>query len=74
MRSQALKQERPREEGAKEMSGEERLPEEQWRRVGMSGSLRSRRSEGMTSNTYPMSPRGGDGGRSLSEEEFFEEG
>ena len=24
-----------REEGAKEMSGEERLPEERWRRVGM---------------------------------------
>ena len=39
------------------MSGEERLPEEQWRRVGVSGSLRGRRSEEMTqSNT--SSPRG----------------
>ena len=27
-------------EGAKEMSGEEQLPEEQWRRVGVSGLLR----------------------------------
>ena len=34
------------------MSGEERLPEERWRRVGVSGSLRGRRSEEMTqSNT-----------------------
>ena len=34
------------------MSGKERLPEEQWRRVGVSGSLRGRRSEEMTeSNT-----------------------
>ena len=34
------------------MSGEERLPEEQWKRVGVSGSLRGRRSEEMTqSNT-----------------------
>ena len=40
-------QEKAREEGAKEMSGEERLPEERWRRVGMSGSLRERRSEEM---------------------------
>ena len=40
------------------MSGEERLPEERWRRVGVSGSLRGRRSEEMTqSNTF--SPRGG---------------
>ena len=40
------------------MSGEERLPEERWRRVGMSGSLRGRRSEEMTqSNT--SSPRVG---------------
>ena len=39
------------------MSGEERLPEERRRRVGVSGSLRGRRSEVMTqSNTY--SPRG----------------
>ena len=44
--------ERAREEGAKEMSGEER-----WRRVGVSGSLRDRRSEEMTpSNT--SSPQG----------------
>ena len=46
-----------REEGAKEMSGEERLPEEQWRRVSVSGSYRGRRSEEMTqSNT--SSPEG----------------
>ena len=39
------------------MSGEERLPEERWRRVGVSGSLRERRSEEMTrSNT--STPRG----------------
>ena len=45
-------QERAREEGEKEMSGEERLPEERWRRVGVSGSLRRRRSEEITqSNT-----------------------
>ena len=50
-------QERAGEEGAKEMSGEERLPEERWRRVSMSGSLRGRRSEEITqSNT--SSPRG----------------
>ena len=42
-----------RENRAKEMSGEERLPEEQWRRVGISGSLRGRRSEEMTQlNTF----------------------
>ena len=34
-----------REEGAKEMLGEERRLEEQWRRVGVSESLRGRRSE-----------------------------
>ena len=46
-----------REEGAKEMSGEERLLEKRWRRVGMSGSSRRRESEEMTqSNT--SSPRG----------------
>ena len=28
----------------KKMSGEERLPEERWRRVGMSGSLKGMRS------------------------------
>ena len=33
---------------AKRMSGEERLRNEQWRRVGMLGSLRERRSEEMT--------------------------
>ena len=39
------------------MSGEERLPEERYRMVGVSGSLRGRRSEEMTqSNTF--SPRG----------------
>ena len=50
------------------MSGEERLPEERWRRVGVSGSLRGRRSEETTqSNTsrggwkYLLSPRRGDG-------------
>ena len=48
-------QERAREEGAKKMSGEERLPEERWRRVGVSGSLRGRRSEEMTqSNTSSL--------------------
>ena len=46
--STSQEQERAREEGAKEMSGEERLPEEQWRRVGVSGLLRGRRSEEMT--------------------------
>ena len=43
-----LEQERAREEVAKDMSGEERLPEERWRRVDMSGSLRGRKSEEMT--------------------------
>ena len=39
------------------MSGEERLPVERWRRVGVSGSLMGRGSEEMTqSNT--SSPRG----------------
>ena len=34
------------------MLGEERLPEEQWRRVGVSGFLRERRPEEITlSNT-----------------------
>ena len=50
------------------MSGEERLPEEQWRRVGLSGSLRGRWSEEMTQSntfspqgqTYLLSLRGGD--------------
>ena len=37
------------------MSGEERLPEERCRRVGVSGSLRERRSEEMTqSNTSSL--------------------
>ena len=39
------------------MSGEEQLSEERWRKVGMSGSLRGRRSEEMAqSNT--SSPQG----------------
>ena len=39
------------------MLGEEQLADERWRRVGVSGSLRERRSEEMTqSNTF--SPRG----------------
>ena len=42
-------QERAREEGAKKMSGEER-----WRRVGVSGSLRGRRSEMTQSNTLSL--------------------
>ena len=57
------------------MSGEERLPEERWRRVGVSGSLRGRKSEEMTqSNTssprgrkYLLSPKAGDGNRSPPE-------
>ena len=45
-----MEQERAREEGAKEMSGEE-----QCRRVGVSGSLRERRSKEMTqSNTSSL--------------------
>ena len=55
--STSQEQERARVEGAKEMSGEERLPEERWRRVGMSGSLRGRRSEEMTQSNA-SSPRG----------------
>ena len=55
--STSQEQERTRVEGEKEMSGEEQLPEERWRRVGVSGSLRWRRSEEMTqSNT--SSPQG----------------
>ena len=55
--STSQEQEKARVEGAKEMSGEERLPEERWKRVGVSGSFRGRRSEEMTqSNT--SSPRG----------------
>ena len=38
------------------MSGEERLPEERWRRVGVSGSLRGSRSEEMTQSST-SSPR-----------------
>ena len=40
--STSQEQEKARVEGAKKMSGEER-----WRRVGVSGSLRGRRSEEM---------------------------
>ena len=37
------------------MSGEERLPEERWRRVGVSGSLRRRRSKEIAqSNTFSL--------------------
>ena len=65
--STSQEQERAREEGAKEMSGEERLPEERWRRVGVSGSLRGRRLEEMIqSNTsssrgseVPLEPQRG---------------
>ena len=39
------------------MSGEERLAEEQWRRIGMSGSLRGWRSEEMTQSNI-SSPQG----------------
>ena len=46
-----------RVEGPKEMSGEERLPVERWRRVGVSGSLRGRRSEEMTESNTSF-PRG----------------
>ena len=49
--STSQEQETAREEGAREMSGEER-----WRRVGVSGSLRGRRSEEMTQSTT-SSPR-----------------
>ena len=54
--------------GAKEMAGEDRLLEERWRRVGMSESLRGRRSEEIPSRLLLplggwklLSPRG-DGG------------
>ena len=50
--STSQEQERATEEGTKEMSGEERLPEERWRRVGVSGSLRGRRSEEMTQEYF----------------------
>ena len=54
--STSQEQERAREEGAKKMPGEERLPVERWRRVSMSWSLRGRRSKEMIqSNT--SSPR-----------------
>ena len=66
---------RAREEGVKKISGEERLPVERCRRVGMSGSLRGRRSEEMTSRilpphvgrTYLLSHRGDDDNRSPPE-------
>ena len=44
--STSQEQDKAREKGAKKMSGEER-----WRRVGVSGSLRGRRSEMTQSNT-----------------------
>ena len=43
-----------KEEGAKKMSGEER-----WRRVGMSGSLRGRRSEEMSGEEVPFESQRG---------------
>ena len=58
------------------MAAEERLPEEQWKILGMSGSLRGRRSEKMTQlNTssprglkvFFLSPRGSDDSLSLPE-------
>ena len=55
--STSYEEERAREEEAKEMSGEERLPEERWRRVGVPGSLRGRRSGKMTQSNI-SSPRG----------------
>ena len=39
------------------MSGEERLPEERWRKVEMSGSLRGRKSEEMNQSNTSF-PRG----------------
>ena len=48
-------QERAREDGAKEISGEERLPEERWRRVSVSESLRGRESEEMTQSNISCS-------------------
>ena len=50
--STSQKQERAREKGAKKMSREER-----WRKVGVLGSLRGRRSEEMTQSNA-SSPRG----------------
>ena len=55
--------------GAKDVSREERLPEERWRMVGVLGSLRGKRSEELTQlKTFPhenqkylLSPRGDDG-------------
>ena len=52
--STSQEQERAREEGAKETSGEERLPKERWRRVGV--PLRQGSEEMTQSNT--SSPRG----------------
>ena len=46
--STSQEQERARVEGAEEMSGEERLPEERWRMAGVSGSLRE---EGRTNDS-----------------------
>ena len=37
-----------------EMSGKERPPQEQWRKVNMSGSLRGSRSEEMTQSNTPF--------------------
>ena len=38
--STSQEQEKAKEEGAKELSGKERLPEERWKRLGVSESLR----------------------------------
>ena len=76
IRTQVLKHfPEAKEKGAKEMPGEDRLLEKRLRKVGMSESLRRRRSEEMTqSNTssprvqkYFLSPRGGDGSYSPPE-------
>ena len=39
------------------MSGKERLPEERWRKIGISGPLRGRRSEEITQSNTSSQPR-----------------
>ena len=60
IKTQVLKQlpeqDMAREKGENEMSGEEQLPQEQWGRAGISGSLRGRSEEETKSNN--SSPRG----------------
>ena len=62
--------ERARVEGAKEMSGEEQLPEDRWRRVGASGVVERkgvRRDDPVeilpphSGRKYLLNPIGGDG-------------